>query len=72
MPSTVKNNSKESVLGICSTPKLKKRMKPRRLTMPDNLRTPKQDNVDAIVKRYSMQLEAKPEENLSDECLVLN
>jgi hypothetical protein len=69
MPSTVKNNSKESIVGICSTPKLKKRMKPRRLTMPANVRTTKQNSVDDILKRYSMQLEAKPEK-LSDECLV--
>uniref|UniRef100_A0A915LQU9 Uncharacterized protein n=1 Tax=Meloidogyne javanica TaxID=6303 RepID=A0A915LQU9_MELJA len=70
MPSTSKNNSKEPLIRIYSTPKLKKRMKPRRLTMPANLRNP-QKNVDEIVKRYSMQLEAKEaDEKLSDECLA--
>ncbi|KAL7071373.1 hypothetical protein ACQ4LE_009101 [Meloidogyne hapla] len=68
MSSTSKNNSKEPLIRIYSTPKLKKRMKPRRLTMPANLRNP-QKNVDEIVKRYSMQLKAKSEEKLSDECL---
>jgi len=72
MPSTAKNNSKEPLIRIYSTPKLKKRMKPRRLTMPANLRNP-QKNVDEIVKRYSMQLEAKEaDEKLSEECLVFN
>ncbi|CAK5082735.1 unnamed protein product [Meloidogyne enterolobii] len=69
MPSTSKNNSKEPLIRIYSTPKLKKRMKPRRLTMPANLRNP-QKNVDEIVKRYSMQLEAKADEKLSEECLA--
>uniref|UniRef100_A0A914NJD5 Candidate secreted effector n=1 Tax=Meloidogyne incognita TaxID=6306 RepID=A0A914NJD5_MELIC len=70
MPSTSKNNSKEPLIRIYSTPKLKKRMKPRRLTMPANLRNP-QKNVDEIVKRYSMQLEAKEaDEKLSEECLA--
>ncbi|KAF7634233.1 hypothetical protein Mgra_00006411 [Meloidogyne graminicola] len=63
-----KNSPKEPLVRICSTPK-SKRMKPRRLTMPSKLRTPKWNNVDEIVKRYSMQLEAKPEEKLSEECL---
>uniref|UniRef100_A0A915M3F0 Uncharacterized protein n=1 Tax=Meloidogyne javanica TaxID=6303 RepID=A0A915M3F0_MELJA len=69
MPSTSKINSKEPLIRIYSTPKLKKRMKPRRLTMPANLRNP-QKNVDEIVKRYSMQLEAKADEKLSEECLA--